>query len=129
MTKKRDPKTMTEEELAAWDAEIAADYRRARMLTKRSEKERFAMVPLAWAADIAKATGDSGAMILLLLAYLAWKERGPTFALSNEIATKYGISRWGKYRALARLEKAGKIRIQRRSGQALSVTLLSGFWS
>jgi hypothetical protein len=90
---------------------------------QQSEKDVFAMVPLAWAAEIAEEADMSSYMIFTLLAYLAWKAKGPTFTLSNDILKQYGISRWAKYRALARLERAGAISVRCDLGKAAVVTL------
>jgi hypothetical protein len=96
------------------------------MREPRSKKDGFALVPLGWMADVTKATGTLDAMLLVLLVYMAWKTKSATFPLSNELLARYGVSRWVKYRTLARLEKAGKLKIQRRGKQALVITLSGG---
>jgi hypothetical protein len=60
-----------------------------------------------------------------VLFYVAWKTKDRTFPLSNELCARYGVSRWAKYRALARLKKAGMIATQRLGHQAMTVTLLT----
>jgi hypothetical protein len=90
----------------------------------RDKANDFAQVPLKWAADVAKATNSPGYMVLVLLAYLAWKTKSPTFILSNDHLNRYGIKREVKHRALARLEKAGVILVQRRGRRAPLITLL-----
>jgi hypothetical protein len=90
----------------------------------RNKKEGFALVPLDWAADVAKAMGAPGYMVFTLLAYLAWKAKSSTFILSNDRLKQYGVSREVKCRALARLERAGVIRVERRGRHAPIVTLL-----
>jgi hypothetical protein len=90
----------------------------------RDKASDFARVPLRWAADVAKATNSPGYMVFVLLAYLAWKNKGRAFILSNDRLRRYEVSREVKYRALARLEKAGVIRVQRRGLRAPLITLL-----
>jgi hypothetical protein len=90
----------------------------------RDKSNDFARVPLKWAADVAKAMNSPGYMVLVLLAYLAWKTKSPTFVLSNDYLNRHGVKREVKHRALARLEKAGVIRVQRRGLRAPLVTLL-----
>jgi hypothetical protein len=91
---------------------------------KRSRSE-FIHTPLGWAAEMAKATGTRGAMVWLLLLYMAWRNKSPTFALSNVMLTHYGIGRETKRRILRKLEKAGHIKITRRYKQSPIITLLS----
>jgi hypothetical protein len=90
----------------------------------RDRANDFALVPLAWAADVAKAANSPSAMVLVLLAYLAWKTKNPTFVLSNDRLKRYGVKRGVKHRVLARLEKAGIIKIVRSGRQAPLITLL-----
>jgi hypothetical protein len=90
----------------------------------RGKKDGFAIVPLDWAADVTGAMGAPGYMVLTLLAYLAWKTKSSTFVLSNDYLKRYGVGRDAKRRALARLEKAGVIRIERDGHHAPVVTLL-----
>ena len=62
---------------------------------------------------------------MTLLFYMAWKTKDRTFPLSNELCARYGVSRWAKYRALARLKNAGMIATQQLGRQAITVTLLT----
>jgi hypothetical protein len=91
----------------------------------RDKRGGFAQVPLDEAPDFAKATGTPGAMVWVLLFYMAWKTRSQTFPLFNEMLAQYGVSRWTKRRVLARLERAGLIEIRQRGHQAVTVTMLS----
>ena len=90
----------------------------------RGKKNDFALVPLDWAADVTEAMNTPGYMVFTLLAYLAWKTKSSTFVLSNDYLKLYGVDRDAKRRALARLEKAGVIRIERHGRHAPIVTLL-----
>jgi hypothetical protein len=75
-------------------------------------------------ADVTEAMNTPGYMVFTLLAYLAWKTKSSTFVLSNDCLKRYGVDRDAKRRALARLEKAGVIRIERHGRHAPKVTLL-----
>jgi hypothetical protein len=46
--------------------------------------------------------------------YGHWKGRGEPFTLSNGMVDMEGVTRWGKWRALAELEQLGLITIERR---------------
>ena len=93
---------------------------------QRAKKPPFAPVPLDEAAPYFRAIdGASGAVVVSLLFYVAWKTKDRTFPLSNELCARYGVSRWAKYRALARLKKAGLIATQQLGRQATTVTLLT----
>jgi hypothetical protein len=91
----------------------------------RTNETPFAKVPLKWAAAVAEATGDPVVALAVSLAYLAWKAQSPTFTLSNRRLQRLGVTRWSKYRALERLEKAGLIRVGRTGKRAPVVTLLN----
>jgi hypothetical protein len=90
----------------------------------RGKKDGFAIVPLEWAADVTEAISAPGYMVFTLLAYLAWKTKSSTFVLSNDYLKPFGVDRDAKHRALARLEKAGVIRIESDGHHAPVVTLL-----
>jgi hypothetical protein len=53
-------------------------------------KDGFAMVPLEWTADVAKALNAPDIMLVNLMLYLSWKAKGEDFLLSNE--TLYGTA-------------------------------------
>ena len=91
---------------------------------RKAVSEAFVQAPLAWAAGALGAANTPGAMVVLLLAYLAWKTGSTTFPLSNTLPAQYGVNRETKRRVLANLEKAGWIRVQRGAGRSPSVTLL-----
>jgi hypothetical protein len=91
----------------------------------RNLLKSFAQVPIAWAADVAKAANMPEVLICTLLTYLLWKTKGPTFTLSNDYLKQFGISRKAKYRVLRQLEKAGIIRVEQQGKRATVVTLLT----
>ena len=53
------------------------------------------------------------------------EEQKHTVSLSNAALARYGVSRETKRRALAKLEAAGLIKVERRPGRATIVTLLN----
>jgi hypothetical protein len=58
------------------------------------------------------------------LLHLAWRTKSPTFPVPNGQLEQHGVSRYAKYRALARLERAGLITVDRRVRKTLIVTLV-----
>jgi hypothetical protein len=87
-------------------------------------KDGFALAPLEWTADVAKALNAPDIMLVNLMLYLSWKAKGEGFLLSNETLRPYGVGRKTKYRVLACLERAGRIHVRRQNKQAPYVTLL-----
>ncbi len=103
---------------------IAVETIETGVTPKRHRADSFAKMPLAWAAAAAKATKTPQAMVWVVLQYMAWKASGETFPLSNVILAKHGVSREVKRRALAALESAGLIVVERRHGRAPLVTVI-----
>ena len=94
------------------------------MPSRKPKRKDFTLLQLEWAAGAAKAARTPGAIVWILLHYMAWKTKSTTFPLSNMLLARYGVTRYTKYRILANLEKAGWIKTQRHKKQALLVTLL-----
>jgi hypothetical protein len=99
-----------------------------RMAARRARKpkrgEEFAIVPLQWAAGIAKDTNTKRSLVWIALLYLSWKEQSKTFPVSNVALAQFGISRYIKLRTLERLAAIGRITVQQRNGCAPLVTLI-----
>jgi hypothetical protein len=87
-------------------------------------RDRFVMVPLKWAEQATRATNSQGAFVWIWLLHLAWKAKSHTVTLANAQLEASGISRKVKMRALRDLERAGLIRVERRSRKSPLVTLL-----
>jgi DNA-binding MarR family transcriptional regulator len=98
--------------------------REAGARARKAASEAFVLAPLAWAAGALGAANTPGAMVVLLLAYLAWKTGSTTFSLSNTLSAQYGVNRETNRRVLANLEKAGWIHVQRSAGRSPRITLL-----
>ena len=68
--------------------------------TRRARKttDQFAMVPIWWVEQAAKATNIPRAFVLVWLLYLAWKTKSNTFPLTN--VELRGVHRNTKYKML-----------------------------
>jgi hypothetical protein len=97
---------------------------RARGARKTNRKEEFAIVPLQWAAGIAKETNTQRSLVWIVLLYLSFKAKSRTFPVSNIVCSRYGISRYIKLRTLEILAAAGRITIEQRNGCSPVVTLV-----
>jgi hypothetical protein len=86
----------------------------------------FAMrVPRHWMLRAYRAGAGSGAMTGLALWYMSGVKRGErTVRLTNLEAARWGVTRQSKWTALAALEAAGLISIQRRHKTSPLVTLI-----
>jgi hypothetical protein len=103
---------------------IAVETIKSDAKPNRRRPNSFAQVPLGWAAAAAKATKTQRAMVWVLLQHMAWQNDRAAFPLSNAVLAKYGVSREVKRRALAALESAGLIVVERQHGRAPVVTLI-----
>jgi len=103
--------------------EVAAEAQSNK--AQQREVDLFAKMPLTWSAVGTEALGSRQSFILVWLQYLAWKHKNLTFPVSNVPLARYGINRWMKYRALAKLEAAGLIKVEYGPGRATIVTLLN----
>ena len=88
----------------------------------RKTADRFAMVPIWWVEQAAKATNTPRALLLVWLLYLAWETKSNTFPLTN--VQLRGVHRNTKYKMLLELEAAGLIQVSREGKKAPLVTLL-----
>jgi len=86
--------------------------------------EPFVKVPRWWMAAACKATDNHKALVCVELLYVAWKAKSLTFPLPNARLEKLGVHRETKRRALRDLERAGLIRVERRSNKTAVVTVL-----
>jgi hypothetical protein len=81
-------------------------------------------IPLTWLEAAACLPGKS-LHAGLALWFAAGLARSASVPLSNISGVRFGLDRSAKYRALAWLEKAGLITVERKLGRAPVVTLLS----
>ena len=82
------------------------------------------MVPLWLAEQAFKAGRTPKAFVCIWLLHLAWKARAKTFTLPHGALRQKGVSREMKRRALAELEQAGLIKVERNGTKPVTVTLL-----
>lgn len=113
-----------DDERAFVDLQRAAANRPASRRRSKSRKDTFAMVPLWWIEQAARATENPRAFVLIWLLHLSWKARSMTFPVPNAGIVKRGGSRWAKYGVLDDLEAAGLITVERRPGKTPIVTLV-----
>ena len=90
----------------------------------KSSKDPFAMVPLWWIEQAARAAETPRAFVLVWLLHLAWRARSMTFPIPNGALAKRGVSRWVKYEVIDALEEAGLVTVDRRHGKTPIVTLV-----
>jgi hypothetical protein len=90
----------------------------------KAHKETFVKVPLWWFEQATRATKTPQAFVAVWLLHRSWKAKSTTFPVSNSHLGERGADRRIKRRALANLEKAGLITIERRNGRAPRVTLI-----
>ncbi len=91
---------------------------------QRRRREHFVKVPIEWFEQATRATATPKAFVVVWLLYRAWKMSSRTVVLSNGQLEAHGINRKTKYRALQELETAGLIKVGRRRGRGVTVTML-----
>jgi hypothetical protein len=115
--------------LDEWDAEIEEDFRRAVAATKtvgqRKRGRRLVAFPLAFLIDVYRLTEGRITLVVAMLIYRRTHVcRSQTVTLPINELGELGIDRNRKNEALAKLEAAGLIRVERMSpGQSAKVTL------
>lgn len=80
-------------------------------------------IPLAWLERAARLPGKS-LQAAVALWYAAGLTRSARIPLSNVSGHRFGLDRNAKYRALAWLERAGLVTVERKLGRAPIVTIL-----
>jgi hypothetical protein len=96
----------------------------ARRRQKRSDA--FIVLPLAEAAAEFNALKCPTTLVWVALRYERWRQKGNTIRLPTALLRSWGLkSRTARARALARIERAGLVRVERRPGRAARVTFTS----
>jgi hypothetical protein len=120
---------MTDRDLAEWDAEIEADFRRTvaatRAAGKRKRRRKMMGAPLGFWADVCRLTEGRTALVVAMCIHRRTHVcRSLTVTLPIEELAELGINRRDKNKALALLEAAGLIRIEKAApGCSAKVTL------
>jgi diketogulonate reductase-like aldo/keto reductase len=97
---------------------LAADKRRRR-------QQQFVKFPNSWAEALRGARRVGTYRIALYLLHQRWKNGECPITLSNVALEWLGVTRWEKWRALAELEQAGLIKVEKGgSGRAPRATIL-----
>ena len=98
----------------------------ARATPRRRRSKTFIGCPLWWLRWVLPLTRSEGQLAAALWVYrLRVVQRSKTVSISNQsLEEALGISRFAKYRVLAKLEDAGVLTVERRDGRAIKVTLL-----
>lgn len=91
------------------------------VLTNRREHLR-GPIPLDWLSKAARLPGKS-LHVGIALWFMGGVQKSRTVPLSNITSLRFGLDRNAKYRALAWLEQAGLIAVERKLGCAPIVTL------
>jgi hypothetical protein len=116
-------------DLAEWDAEIEADFRRAVAASKAAgrSKRRHRLIgcPVGFLADVCRLTEGRAAVIVALCIYRrTYVCSSRTVTLPAADLAELGISRWLKADVLHRLQAAGLVRVENSPGRTAKVTLL-----
>jgi len=90
---------------------------------KERERSLKGPVPLTWLEAAARLPGKS-LHTGVALWYAAGLAQSASISLSNVSGHRFGLDRNAKYRALAWLENAGLIAVERKLGRAPVVTIL-----
>ena len=83
----------------------------------------MSIVLLDWLMTAAQLPGKSLHVGVALWAVGEW-QKSRVVALSNITSLRFGLDRNAKYRALAWLEQAGLVSVERKAGRAPMVTIL-----
>jgi hypothetical protein len=89
----------------------------------KARKEVFVKVPLWWMEQVAHVTRSPQTFVCVWLLHLSWEAKSLTFPVPNGRLGKRGADRRMKRRALASLEAAGLITVDRQHGKTPIVTL------
>ena len=114
---------------AEWDAEIEAKFQRVIAGTKRTGRlkrgRRLVAFPWAFLVDVCRQT--EGRTVLVVAEYIYRRThvcRSQTVTLPASELAELGITRQRKVEALAKLEAAGLVRVEKApAGQSAKVTL------
>jgi hypothetical protein len=118
----------TARELAEWDAKIEADFQSAVARTKAAGRtkrgRRHVGFPWAFLVDVCRLTEGRSTLAVAIYIYRRTQVcRSLTVTLPATELAEIGIVRQRKHVALAKLQDAKLIRIERTAGRTAKVTL------
>jgi len=124
-----EPQPQTERDSAGWDAEIEAEFQRATAAAKATGRkkrgQRLVGCPFAFLADVCRSTEGRAPLVVAILIYRRTCVcNSQTVTLPGVELTELGIDRSMKRKALAQLEAAELVRVERVSGRTATITLL-----
>jgi hypothetical protein len=113
------------------DAEIEAEFRRTVAATKAAGRkkhgQRLVGFPFAFLVDVCRSTEGRATLVVAALIYRRTRVcNSATVTLPGVELIELGITRPQKFKALARLEAADLIHIEKAAGRSVRVTLLWG---
>jgi hypothetical protein len=119
-------------DLDQWDAEIEAEFQRvvaaSKAVGKAKRGRRFMAAPWAFWVDVCRSIDGYSAAPLVVAMLVSRRTivcKARTVTLPGAELADLGIDRAQKFRALAKLQKAGLVRIERdRLGRSARVALL-----
>jgi diketogulonate reductase-like aldo/keto reductase len=92
---------------------------------RRRRQQQFVKFPNSWAEALRGARRVGTYRIALYLLHQRWKNGECPITLSNVALEWLGVTRWEKWRALAELEQAGLIKVEKGGpGRAPRATIL-----
>jgi hypothetical protein len=86
-------------------------------------RDAFAIVPLWWAEQAAKAGRNVNLLVCVNLVYRAWRAKGRAGEKSFVMPNSKGVDRGTKIRTLRALERAGLIAVEWRARKSPIITL------
>lgn len=106
-------------------SQAAAKAHEPRRERRSRSREEFVKVPVRWIEALADAKCDASHQLALYLLLEDWRSyvRGP-IRVPNKRLAAFGITRWGKWRALRELEILGLIRVEPQPRRSPIVRLL-----
>ena len=107
-----------------WAERRLRELRAAAPVKRKRKRDAFVKVPLWWIEQAACATRSPRMFAAIWLLYLSWEANSLTVTLPNARLAERGVDRQAKRRALAYLEKAGLIMVERPPGKSPKVTLV-----
>jgi len=94
---------------------------------KKPHRKRYFIkgpIPVAWLARAYRAGAGAGMVIGAALWFQSGMRLNRTVRLTNKEVERWGLSRQSKWKALAALEKAGLVKVDRRRSTSPMITIL-----